>query len=96
MLSATVEVGGGSARVDRTTFNGSISLYVFNCENAGRKNDMSRWRNRPAPPLVDNPAVTQDRVSQYLVHVQLLSQLTFDYQLSDLQGRDGRDRGSKS
>ena len=57
-LSATFRVGGALARV-----GGEIDLIINRITGqnikkwgkVGGANDVSRWRNRPAPPLADNP-----------------------------------------
>ena len=57
-LSTTFEVGGASARVGGEIdyfCTGTLSGINEIVKKWGGANDMSRWRNRPPPPLADNP-----------------------------------------
>ncbi len=38
-----------------TIFNVVTHRSIIKSEKVGGANDMSRWRNRPVPPLADNP-----------------------------------------
>ena len=78
-MSATFEIGGASTRV-----GGEIDYAeqnVLNSEKVGAAIIMSRWRNRPPPPLADNRAVHLFGTSEtntYLIDVLLYSDCVYE------------------
>ena len=68
-ITSTSDVAGGNNRVVHNfqsmwrigwsrwgnIFTNFYGITHQNCTKVGGTNDMSRWRNRPAPPLADNP-----------------------------------------